>query len=136
MGAISGHRGNEMEKKITRLFFAPPFIATALASLALVPLFLVDLGKAQEKKRPCPKPYIRVVSPKASTPGNKIVIRGRRFKTEPGKVSFSPNVKAEVVKWMNTRILVIVPQAATSGSITVSIPCGRVSNEVYFKVIK
>jgi hypothetical protein len=51
MGAISGHRGNEMEKKITRLFFAPPFIATALASLALVPLFLVDLGKAQEKKK-------------------------------------------------------------------------------------
>jgi len=136
MGAISGHRGNEMEKKTTRLFFAPPFIATALASLTLVPLFLVDLGKAQEKKRPCPKPYIRVVSPKASTSGNKIVIRGRRFKTEQGKVSFSPNVEAEVVKWMNTRILVIVPQVATSGSITVSIPCGRVSNEVYLKVIK
>ena len=119
-----------------RPFLAPPFIATALGSLALMSLFLVDLGKAQEEKRPCPKPYIRVVSPKASTPGNKIVIRGRRFKTEPGRVFFTPNVEAEVVKWMNTDILVIVPQAATSGPVTVSIPYGRVSNEVYFKVIK
>lgn len=119
-----------------RMFLAPVFIATAFASLAVVPLFLVDLGKAQEEKSPCPKPYIRVVSPKTSTPGKKIVIRGRRFKTEPGKVFFTPNVEAEVVKWMNTDILVIVPQAATSGSITVSIPCGRVSNEVHFKVIK
>jgi hypothetical protein len=119
-----------------RMLLRQPFIATALAGLALVPLFVVDLGKAQEEKRPCPKPYIRVVSPRATTPGNQIVIRGRRFGEESGKVFLAPNVEAEVVKWSNTRVWVIVPQAASSGSMTVSIPCGMVSNEVYFKVIK
>ncbi len=136
MGPISEHRGNETEEMKKPLFLSPPIIATTSASLALVLLFLVGPAKTQEEKRPCLKPYIRVVSPKASTPGNQIVIRGRRFKKESGQVSFSPNVEAEVVKWMNTQILVIVPQTATTGSVTVSIPCGRVSNEVYFKVIK
>lgn len=119
-----------------RMVLRWPFIATALAGLVLVPLFVVDPGKAQEKGRPCSRPYIRVVSPRAVTPGNQIVIRGRRFGEESGKVFLAPNVEAEVVKWSNTRVWVIVPQAATSGSMTVSIPCGRVSNEVYFKVIK
>ncbi len=119
-----------------RMVLSPLFIAAILAGLALVPLFVVDPGKAQEKRRPCSKPYIRVVSPKANTPRKQIVIRGRRFGEESGKVFLAPNVEAEVVKWSNTEVWVIVPQAATSGSITVSIPCGRVSNAVYFKVIK
>jgi hypothetical protein len=134
MGAIRGRRENEVKKMKKQMFPTPVSIITALATLALFCLFPVNTATTQEG--PCPKPYIRVVSPKAGLPGDRVEIRGRRFGTEKGNVFFSPNVKAEVLEWTNTKIWVIVPQSANTGSITVSVPCGLVSNTSYFKVIE
>jgi len=108
----------------------------ALVTLTLFSLLSVNTGTAQEGKGPCPKPYIRVISPKAGLPGDRIEIRGRRFGTEKGTVFFSPNVRAEVLGWTNTRIRLIVPQSATSGSVTVSVPCASVSNTKHFRIIE
>jgi len=119
-----------------RLFLGSFLIITALATLALFPLFPVNTATTQEAIGPCPKPYIRVISPKAGLPGDRVEIRGRRFGTEKGDVFFRPNVKAEVLEWTNTKIWVIVPRTATSGRIGVSVPCGSVSNTNYFKVIE
>jgi len=119
-----------------RLFLGSFLIITALATLALFPLFPVNTATTQEAIGPCPKPYIRVISPKAGLPGDRVEIRGRRFGTEKGDVFFRPNVKAEVLEWTNTKIWVIVPRTATSGRIGVSVPCGSVSNTSYFKVIE
>jgi hypothetical protein len=107
-----------------------------LVALALFSLIPVNTGTTQEGTGPCPKPYIRVISPKAGLPGDRIAIRGRRFGTEKGNVLFSPNAKAEVLEWTNTRIRLIVPQSATSGPVTVSVPCDSVSNTKHFRVIE
>jgi hypothetical protein len=117
-------------------FSTPVLTIAALGTLALFSLFPVNTATTQESIGPCPKPYIRVISPKAGLPGDRVEIRGRRFGIEQGEVSFSPNVKANVLEWTNSSIWVIVPQSANTGSITVSIPCGSVSNTSYFKVIK
>lgn len=109
---------------------------SVLVTLALFSLFPVNTGTTQGEKGPCPKPYIKLVSPKTGLPGDWVEIRGHRFGTEKGSVTFSPDVKAEVVKWTNTQIWVVVPQTATSGRVTVSIPCGAVSNTSYFKVVE
>jgi len=114
----------------------PVLTIAALGTLALLSLVPVNTGTTQEEKGPCPKPYIRVVSRKAGLPGGQIEIRGSRFGTEPGEVIFSRNVKAEVLKVTNTKIWVIVPQTATTGRVSVSIPCGAVSNTSYFKVVQ
>jgi hypothetical protein len=118
------------------MFLGSFLIIVVLVTLALFPIFPVNTAIAQEQKGPCPNPYIRVISPKAGLPGDRVEIRGRRFGTEKGNVFFSPNVKAKVLEWTNTKIWVIVPQSANTGSITVSVPCGLVSNTSYFKVIK
>jgi hypothetical protein len=117
-------------------FSTPVRTIAILGTLSLVSLLLVNTATAREEKEPCPKPYIRVISPKAGLPGDRVVIRGRRFGTEKGSVTFSPNVKAEVLEWTNTRIWVIVPRSAASGRIGVSVPCGSVSNTRYFRIIQ
>ena len=117
-------------------FSTPVLTIAALGTWALFSLFPVNTGTAQEEKEPCPKPYIKLVSPKVGLPGDRVEIRGHRFGTEPGEVFFNPNVKASVLEWTNTRIWAIVPQPATSGRVTVSIPCGAVSNTSYFKVVE
>jgi hypothetical protein len=125
--------GGQMKK---RMFLKPVSTITALATLALFSLFPMNTGTTQEAIGPCPKPYIKVVSPRAGLPGDRIVIRGHRFGTEPGEVFFTPRVEGEVVGWTNSKIRVIVPQSAISGNVTVSAPCGTVSNTNYFKVVE
>ena len=119
-----------------RMFLKPVSTITALATLALFSLFPMNTGTTQEAIGPCPKPYIRVISPKAGLPGDRVGIRGRRFGTEKGNVFFSPSVEAEVLEWTNTKIWVIVPQSAISGNVTVSAPCGTVSNTNYFRMVE
>ena len=143
MGAIRGSsspkRGSRKLKGgqlRNRMSFTPVLTIAALGTLALFFLVPVNKGISQDERGPCPKPYIKVVSPKAGLPGDRVEIRGHRFGTEKGNVFFSPNVKAEVLEWTNTRIWVVVPQSATTGSIAVSVPCGSVSNSSYFRIIE
>jgi hypothetical protein len=90
------------------------------------------VGTAQEEGGPCPKPYIKTISPGAAQAGDEVKIRGRRFGTEEGVVVFTPEVKAKIVNWTMHRIWVIVPESATSGPVVVRIPCGSESNTQYF----
>ena len=90
----------------------------------------------QEEATPCLQPYINTFFPNAGEPGDEVRIRGRRFGLEAGKVTFSPGVEAKIVNWKNSRIWVVVPESAVSGPVTVSVPCGSVSNEKPFIVKK
>ena len=105
-------------------------------ALAFLMVILVDpdYPLAQEQKEPCLEPYISNIVPNAAKPGEEVRIIGRRFRHEAGKVTFSPGVEGEIVTWQNRRISVIVPESARSGPVTVSVPCGSVSNEKHFTV--
>ena len=89
---------------------------------------------AQEEDKPCPKPYIKTLSPKAAKPGAEIKIRGSRFGKERGSVTFAPGVKAPIREWTFKRIFVIVPEGAKTGPVFVTAPCGEVSNKDYFTI--
>ncbi len=89
---------------------------------------------SDEKGKPCPKPYINALLPKAAKPGEKIKIRGNRFGKKQGSVTFAPGIKSRIIKWMNKRIWVIVPQGARTGPVFVTSYCGKKSNEEYFFV--
>ena len=89
---------------------------------------------AEEEQKPCPKPYINSISPKAIMPGEEIKIRGNRFGKTKGSVIFFPDTKADIIKWTYKRIWVIVPKHAKTGSLFVSSSCGRISNKVHFTI--
>lgn len=91
-------------------------------------------GTAEEEEGPCPKPYIKTISPPLGKPGDQLKIRGRRFGTEQGEVIFSTEAKAEIVDWTMHRIWVIVPESAASGPVVVRVSCGSESNTQYFTV--
>ena len=99
-------------------------------------LFPYYAGTTEEAEGPCPKPYIKTISPRAAKPGDEVKIRGRRFGTEKGEVVFNPGAKAEIAEWTFNRIWVIVPEFATSGSVFVRVPCGLESNKEYFEVTR
>lgn len=82
---------------------------------------LVNSGRAREEKKPCLKRHIKSIYLRTGKPGDKVKIRGRRFGPEQGSVTFSPDVKAEVVKWTHTQIWAILAQIATSCRVSVSI---------------
>ena len=89
----------------------------------------------EEEDKPCPKPYIDTLLPRAATPGEKIKIRGNRFGKEQGTVTFSPGVESPILKWMNKRIWVTVPQNSATGPVFVATSCGgKMSNKVYFAI--
>jgi hypothetical protein len=113
--------------RVKHLFFV---FAICMVSL----LLSYQGGTAEEEGGPCPKPYIKTISPGAAQPGDQVKIRGRRFGTEEGTVIFTPEVKAEIVNWTMHIIWVIVPETATSGPVVVKVPCGSESNTQYFKV--
>lgn len=104
-----------------------------LLSLVFTQLITHEI-KAEEVQQPCLDPKINTIIPNAARPGDEIRIRGVRFRRKPGEVMFSPGVRGRITRWGNRKIRVIVPESATSGPITVSIPCGSVSNEKNFTV--
>jgi hypothetical protein len=89
---------------------------------------------AQEEEKPCPKPYIKTLSPKAAKVGDEIKIRGSRFGKEQGGVTFAPGVRAPIQEWTFKKIFVIVPEGAITGPVFVKTHCGEMSNEDYFTI--
>ena len=57
-------------------FSTPVSTIAVLVTSALFSLIPVNTGTTQEGTGPCPKPYIRVISPKAGLPGDRVEIRG------------------------------------------------------------
>jgi hypothetical protein len=112
------------------------FPAAAALTVLLTMVLLPADACAQEKKDPCLAPFINTINPNAAAPGEEVRIRGRRFATEKGEVTFTPDIKAEIVEWKNSRIWVIVPQSAVTGPVTVTVHCGEVSNKKDFTVKK
>jgi hypothetical protein len=112
--------------------------SVVILCLSLMPLLFglvsPEYAHPQEQKAPCLEPYISSIIPNTGQPGDQVRIRGRRFRQAKGTVTFSPGVEAEIVHWQNSRISVIVPESAQSGPVTVSVPCGSVSNEQHFTV--
>jgi len=117
------------------LFQKPLFFLSVLLVMSLI--FVLSIThdiNAEEQKQPCLDPKINTIVPNTAKPGEQIRIRGVRFRRESGEVIFSPGVTGEIKRWGNTVIYVIVPESATSGPVSVSIPCGSVSNEKDFTV--
>ena len=110
---------------------------SVLLFMSLVPVLSITRDiNAQEQQQPCLDPKINGIVPDAAKPGEQIRIRGVRFRNEPGEVTFSPGVAGDIVRWRNRVILVIVPESAESGPVTVSVVCGSVSDEKFFRVKK
>jgi len=86
---------------------------------------------AQTEDVPCPKPYVKTLSPQAAKPGEEIKIRGSRFGKEQGMVTFTPGVKASIREWTFKRVFVIVPEGARTGPVFLTARCGEESNEVH-----
>ena len=117
------------------LFKKPLFFLSVLLLMSLtLGLFFTHDINAQEQQQPCLDPKINTIVPNPAKPGDQIRIRGVRFGRKPGEVMFSPGVTGEIKRWGNTVIYVIVPESATSGPVSLSIPCGSVSNEKNFTV--
>ena len=84
---------------------------------------------------PCPTPYVKTISPRAAQPLTEVKIRGSRFGTEPGSVTFTPGVNGKIISWSIKRIFVEVPEDAQSGQVSVTSSCGSVSsNTQYFTI--
>jgi len=117
------------------LFQKPLFFLSVLLLMSLTfVLFITHAINAEEQQQPCLDPKINTIVPNPAKPGDQIRIRGVRFGRKPGEVIFSPSVTGEIKRWGNTVIYVIVPESATSGPVSLSIPCGSVSNEKDFTV--
>jgi len=110
------------------------FYFIVIGGLLLYSLLGIKGNSLAENKLPCPKPYIKILVPKAARPGEKIKIRGNRFGVKNGSVTFSPGIKAPILKWMNNRIRVIIPKHAKTGPVFVSNHCGEISNKKYFTI--
>ena len=90
----------------------------------------------EEPPKPCPKPYIKTISPQGSVPLTEVKIRGSRLGNQPGAVTFTPGENAKIVSWTNKRIFVEIPEKAQTGPVTVTSQCGSVSNTQHFTVEK
>ena len=112
--------------------FMVPIILMGL--LLFFPLSGFENIYAQEEDKPCPKPYIKILFPKAAKPGDEIKIRGSRFGKERGIVTFTPGVRAPIREWSFKRIFVIVPEGAKTGPVFVTAHCGEMSNKDYFTI--
>lgn len=103
-----------------------------LASLIFGLFFNTALrAEDQEAEGPCPKPYVKTISPRAAKPLATVKIRGNRFGAEPGAVLFAPGIKGTIVSWSYKRIQVQVPADAQTGPVIVSSSCESTSNEVH-----
>ena len=79
-------------------------------------------------------PLIYNFTPSRGPVGMQMKISGRRFGDDPGDVTFSPNVSAQIVSWGNEEVDVKVPEGAITGPVTLTTANGTESNTVYFKV--
>lgn len=89
----------------------------------------------EEEQAPCPKPYINRCVPAAAQVGAEVEIKGNRFGSVQGVVSFAPGVDAKIVTWGQKRIAVTVPDGTQSGSVMIVLPCGEKSNPHHFTVV-
>jgi cysteine-rich secretory family protein/IPT/TIG domain-containing protein len=79
------------------------------------------------------QPRLSYCSPPAGAIGTQISVLGQNLGNTPGTASFN-GVAASVVNWTSSAVVIIVPEGATSGAVTVQTGSGT-SNGVPFTVI-
>lgn len=91
-------------------------------------------AEEDETDQPCPKPYIKTITPRVTASGEAVKIRGNRFGSLPGSVTLSGTAEAVIVSWSQKRIYAAIPEGAASGMVTVHSSCGNTSNQIYLTV--
>ncbi len=104
------------------------------AIILLIPIVSLAVDPPGAGENPCPTPYIKLIKPRVTQVGQTVTIRGRRFGTQEGLVSFSGNVAETVTMWVNNRITVVVPPGAKTGNVFVTRACKTRSNSGYLKI--
>ena len=99
--------------------------STLIVVLLLFSLSAFKAVYAQEEEKPCPKPYIKNLWPRAAKPGDEIKIRGNRFGEKQGSVTFAPGVRARILMWTHKRIVVVVPDGVKTGPVFLNVNCGE-----------
>ena len=102
--------------------------------ILLIPIVALAVDQPGAGENPCPTPYIKLIKPRVTQVGQTVTIRGRRFGTQEGLVSFSGNVAETVTMWVNNRIEAVVPPGAKTGNVFVSRACKTLSNSGYVKI--
>jgi hypothetical protein len=87
----------------------------------------------QGGETPAAAPQLVYCSPSSGAAGTQVSVLGRNLGDTAGTVSFN-GIAATVVNWTDSAIVVIVPQGATTGPVTVQVGSAR-SNAVSFTVI-
>ena len=99
--------------------------------ILLIPIVALAVDQPGAGENPCPTPYIKLIKPRVTQVGQTVTIRGRRFGTQKGLVSFSGKFAETVTMWVNNRIEAVVPPGAKTGNVFVSRACKTISNSGY-----
>lgn len=94
----------------------------SIAIIFLAPVCLISCGD----KETTPQPSVSDISPKAGLPGVEVTITGTNFSEQSSVVKFGTTA-ATVVSATDTKIVVKVPDDATTGVINVTTDGGTVS---------
>lgn len=105
----------------------PVIVHTAAGNTNALP-FTVNSGDPTATQ-----PQLVYCSPAAGAAGTQVSVIGQNLGDSPGTVSFN-GVAATILNWTSTAVVVIVPQGATTGPVTLQTG-GGTSNSVTFTVV-
>jgi hypothetical protein len=125
---------NLTKKTVVRIIVYNALLASIIAGNTLAQETGTSADQPGAGESTCPTPYIKLVKPRIAQVGQTVTIRGRRFGTQEGQISFSGNVAETVTIWANNRITVVVPPSAETGSVIVTRSCNTSSNSGYLKI--
>jgi hypothetical protein len=125
---------NLTKKTVVRIIVYNALLATIITGNTLAQETSTSADQPGSEESTCPTPYIKIIKPRVAQVGQTITIRGRRFGTQEGQVSFSGNVAGVVTMWVNNRIKVVVPPGTETGNVFVARSCNTRSNSGYLKI--
>jgi hypothetical protein len=125
---------NLTKKTAVRIIVYNALLVTIITGNTLAQETGTSADQPGSEKSSCPTPYIKAVKPRIAQVGQTVTIRGRRFGSQEGQVSFSGNITGTVIMWANNRIKVVVPPGIETGSVIVTRSCKTRSNSGYLKI--
>jgi hypothetical protein len=85
---------------------------------------------------PSPKPVVASVSPSSGSPGTQVTVTGSNYGASQGSSTVTVGgVKADVVSWSNTKIVIIVPEGTQGGAVVVTTAQGGSNTDKDFTVV-
>ena len=125
---------NLTKKTVVRIIVYNTLLAAIITGNTLAQETGTSADQPGSVESTCPTPYIKVIKPRVAQVGQTVTIRGRRFGTQEGQVSFPGNIAGTVIMWSNNRIKVVVPPSAENGNVFVTRSCKTRSNSGYLKI--